>query len=47
MPELVSTGVRDLLVSSDIPLDAKSFFRILSTHFPWLTAKFEVPSLFR
>ena len=47
IPGLVPTGFRDLLVSSDMLLDARSFFKMLSTRFSWLIAKFKIPSFFR
>ena len=39
MPGLISTGIRYLLVFSDMLLDGTSFFKILLTHFSLLTAK--------
>ena len=44
IPGLVPTGFRDLLVSSDMLLDATSFLKMFSTRFSWLIAKFKIPS---
>ena len=46
IPSLVPTGLRDLLVSSDMLLDLRSFFKILPTIFSWLTAKLKISSFF-
>ena len=38
---------KNLFISLDMLLDRRSFFKILSTRFSWLTAKFKIPSFFR